>query len=218
MIDGINISVAAFFTSCAALLGFISIFYLRQKAAIFRYFGLGLLLNAVAFLFWLYIVVVHPANIVPIVGVGVVFYLLSFISFFVATLSDIKGKARLALSSLGILFLIAIVALRFIYAKSNPILSDNGMFWFNANQIVVYTYILAMSFSVIPAVYKVSKKIKNATLRAIVQIGFTQFVISTVVMLVSPDVYLQNINGWVMTITLDVIALAHIFLPLKSKK
>ena len=218
MVGEINLSVVAFFFSGAAWFGYISIFYLRQKSSLFKLFGLGLLLNAVAFLFWLYMVTFRPVHLEIFVGIGVIFFFASFVSFFAATLSDLKKDTRLKLSIIGILFLSALVALRFLYAKSDPQFTSEGFFWFNADQLVVYAYVLAMSFSIIPAVYKVGNKIKNSVLRPIIEICFTQVVICSVILITSPDMHLQVINGWVLMAVLTVLGVTHTVSRLDLKK
>ena len=218
MVGDINISVLAFFISGAAWFAYISLYYLKQKSSLFKFFGLGLLLIAIAFLFWSYIVAFHPAQLAILVGIGVLFFFAAFVAFFIATLSDLKKDTRSTLSIFGVLFLLALVALRFIYAKSEPQFTSEGFFWFNADQLVVYAYVLAMSFSIIPAVYKVGNKIKNNVLRPIVEIGFTQVVICSVILITSPDMHLQVINGWVLMAVLTILGIAHTVSRLELKK
>lgn len=70
-------------------------------------------------------------------------------------------------------------------------------------------YSLAISLSVLLAIYVVGSQIKNIYLRIIVELGFTLATISTIILIISYDDWLHIINGWGMILALFILNIAH---------
>jgi len=213
----VNIWVFGFFIINTLLLAYLSSVYLKQKNKTFKLFGLGLGLNAVAFLLWSYITGVQPENLNLITGVGVLFFIAAFAAFFASTVTVLKSEARKAAYVLAGLFLALLVVLRFVFFVSNPGFSPEGFFSFNTNQIVLYAYVITMSFTIMPAAYVIADKVKNNALKNCIRFGFTLIVIGTAILITSTDTYLQIINGIGMVAAFLLLAISHSIYKLNAK-
>lgn len=214
----VNLSVFAFFIINTILIAYLAFIYLRQKKSTFKLFGVGLGLNAIAFLFWSYITGFRPENLTIVTSVGVLFFIGAFIAFFASSIAHLKPKDRVKPYVLGVLLLAILVALRFIFYQSHPGFSDTGFFSFNTQQIVLYAYVVTLALTVAPAAFAVSQQVKNATLAYIIRFGFTIVVIGTAILITSPDNELQVINGVGMTAAFFILAVAQTILKLDAKK
>lgn len=215
--SNINVSVVAFFITNTVLLAYLAYVYLRQKKSTFKLFGWGLLLNAIAFLFWTFITAFHPENIDAITSVGVLFFIGAFVAFFASSVSLLKPGAQTKAYLFGALFLAVLVALRFVFYQSNPGFSEDGFFSFNTNQIVLYAYVITMALTIMPAAFVVSQQVKNTKLAYLIRFGFTIVVIGTAILITSPDSYLQTINGTGMTLAFFLLAISHAIYKLDKK-
>ncbi len=213
----VNIWVFGFFIINTILLAYLASVYLKQKSKTFKLFGLGLGLNAIAFLFWSYITGVQPENLAPITGLGVVFFIAAFAAFFASSVTALKPEARKRAYIAAGLFLALLVVLRFVFFTSNPGFSSDGFFSFNTNQIVLYAYVITMSFTIMPAAYVIADKVKNTVLKNSIRFGFTLIVIGTAILITSTDNYLQMINGIGMVAAFLLLAISHTVYKFNAK-
>ena len=212
-----NLSVLSFFLFGTFSFAVLSVFYLKQKDAPFRLFGLALVLIALAFAVWSYVVYARPANLELITTIGVAPFVLAFGVLFAVSASSLKGKHKIFVYIFSALFVTLFALLRVFFYGSNPAFDDKGFFYFNADPVILYLYVLAISFSILPAVYVLGRQIKNITLRIVMELGFTLIAIGTIVLIISYDDWLQVINGWGMIIVLIILLLTHLTTRFKDK-
>ena len=212
-----NLSVLMFFIAGTLMFGYISSIYLKEKKAVFKFFGLGLLFIAVAFAIWSYVVSVRPENLSDITTIGVVPFIAAFGSFLASAASALKAKFRPIIYVIAAILLSTLALLRLFFFDSNPSFSEAGYFYFNAHPVILYAYAVIISFTLLPAVYVIGRQLKNMILRTVMELGFTLVTMGTVILITSYDETLQLINGYGLMIGLLAITLIHTKYRLRSK-
>lgn len=216
--NGVNPWVFTFFVVAGLQLLLLSIFYIRtKKDSTLRNFGIGLLLTSIAFGFWAYVTGFRPTDLAFVVGIGVLFFIGALFYFFMSYLTALKGNARIIAIIFGLVAFVILVALRFIFNKSNPGFSSDGFFSFNTDQLVLYAYAVVLAFAVMPSAYVVAGKAKNEVFSLFIKFGYTTLVIGTAILITSSDNYLQVINGIGMVAALAILLLAHLSYKFNSK-
>lgn len=192
-----NSSVLAFFVTnvlAAALLGGK---FAAKKDPVFRYFGIGLLFDAVAFAFWT-LGYISPTILLNCITFGAIALLISLVFFLVASLQEYSTGTRTLGAVIGA---VAVVAIFFI-GRSSPnlaFISPEGLLFFNLAPFVQMLYIFALSFTFLPLTEFIAAKFR-APYSALIRYGFiTQFV-GGVMLITSKDVQALYITGWVIGI------------------
>lgn len=209
MYPNTNLSVLGYFIFGSFSFAYLSYFYLKQKKQSFRLFGLSLSLISLSLLIWSYVVFARPANLVFFTTLGVVPFVLSFGSLLLCSATSLKGKSKSLVYGFAFLFILAFGLLRIFFYASNPAFNSQGFFYFNADPVILYMYSLAISFSILPAIYVLGRQIKNIYLRIIMELGFSLVAISAIILIISYDDWLQIINGWGMILALTILVIAH---------
>lgn len=123
-----NSSVLAFFVTnvlAAALLGGK---FAAKKDRVFRYFGIGLLFDAVAFAFWT-LGYASPAMLLNCITFGAIALLISLVFFLVASLQEYSLGTRTLGAVIGAVSVVAI----FIVGRNSPnlaFISPEGLLFF----------------------------------------------------------------------------------------
>lgn len=196
--------VPLFFIMGTGAMWFLAYRFWSVKGAIFRHFATGLALYGVAFGIWSVLVLTKPEDIGALTTLGVIPFAIAHLFFLMSSTEKFKAKSRSLILFSGIAYLAVMFLFRVVY-PSNPGFSENGLFYFNAQPPVVALYIGAFAASLVPAIYAVSQKMKDDSLKYITQIGFTIAAIGGIVLVTSVDDNLQTINGWVMGLTYTVL-------------
>ncbi len=194
---------------------FLAYKFLTQKASAYKNFGLGLLLYGTAFAIWAVIVLTKPDDIATWTTIGAIPFGFAHLFYLMA------AADKLAVSKKSMLFLGAgaYLAVLFIFRtflyESNPGFSEEGLFYFNPDPVVVALYIGAFAGSVLPAINTVATKMKDKTLSFLTRLGFTTLTIGSVVLVTSHDDTLQLINGFIMGAAFLLLVSTYARRPIK---
>lgn len=193
--ENANALVVAFFVASTLMAAYLGIKFFKIKKQPMVSFGLGLILIAIAFLVWTYMVLFHPNNMGLLVSIGALPFMGAFIAFLVSAVSNVKAKYKIPLYAINLSILAIFIILRFFVFESNPGFTPEGFFAFNVDPAVLYFYALLLSFNFIPALYVVGRHIKKDIPRIGIELGLTLVAVGLVIMVTSHDESLQIING-----------------------
>ena len=197
-----NISVVLFFASnvlAAVLLGgkFVS-----KKDPVFKYFGIGLLFDAVAFAFWT-IGYVNSGLLLNCVTFGAIALLISLVFFLYASLQNHSASGR----TLGIVLgAIAVIGIFLVgrYSPNLAYISPEGLLFFNLTPLVQMLYVFALSLTFLPLTDLVASKF-GSPFSALVRYGFIAQFVGGIMLITSKDVQVLYITGWVIGIVYFVL-------------
>jgi len=179
----------------------------------FKYFGIALLLDAVAFTIWSIGIALKPVNLETYVTYGVVFFIASLVFFLIASAQDFSVKNRQIIIWLGVIVGAVVLYLRAFVYSSVPSFSQQGFFFFNPNAIVQMLYIFALVMATVPAIDAVASKFRLPYYNNLFKFGFLAQVAGGIVLLTSnvanPDTTALNVAGWI--ISLSYLALLTTF-------
>ncbi|MEN9739985.1 MAG: hypothetical protein RLZ72_251 [Actinomycetota bacterium] len=194
----VNSNVVTFFVLGTIALGFVGFRFLTSSGVLFRRFGIGLALYALAFAVWSVIVATQPADLQLWTTLGVLPFGVAHLFHVSAATFDWKQSNRLIALGSASTFLAVLFVLRTWVFPSTPGFSDGGLFYFNADPVVTLLYILVFAGAFMPALHVVSSHIGTRWLAALTRIGFNLVVLGAVVLLASYDDNMQYVNGFIM--------------------
>lgn len=161
-----NLSVLLFFLHTTLATAVVGGVFLKRGNNVAKYFGIGLLLEAVGFASWA-LAVMMPGSLATFVTIGAVLTLVSFMVFLRAATDDISSSLRNMIIGAGTLFVLAtFIAGRYIF-PTPKFISDEGFLMFNLAPFVQLMYVTILVLTAIPLVEKVSRMFKA---------GFSTFV------------------------------------------
>lgn len=204
-----DVLVPAYFIATSLVIAFLSYKFLSKKTATFKFFGIGLAFFAVAFAIWSAVVLTKPTDLETFTTLGVLPFSVGLYFFLMAGTSKLKASNRSLAMMLGVGYLALMLFLRTFVYQSAPAFSENGLFYFHADPVIVALYIGAFAAALFPATNAVSQQIKDGTLKFVTQLALTMLIIGGVVMLTSFDDTLQLINGYVMAVALAALLVAY---------
>ena len=184
--------------------------FYSQNDAVIKKFGIGLLLNGMAFAVWSAAVLLNPDDLETWTKAGAVFFVGTLYFFLVAGTNDLEAKLRGKAMGGGILLLVLLVVLRGFFYPSEPYFSEAGLFYFNIHPIPNALYIAALTFAGFPAFSAVANRM-SAGYALLVKAGFTALAIGSIILLVSFDEGLLYIDGWVLGISYLVLWTSLLF-------
>lgn len=194
-----NIAVLFFFIHNVIATVLIGSIFAKKSDAVSKYFGYGLLLDAVAFAAWT-VCIISPANLATFVTVGAVFFLFSLLAFLRAgTDSSSDGMRTLALI-IGTLGVISIFIVgRYVFPTPKMISSD-GFLFFNLHPFVQMIYIFALSLAAFPVIEKIAAKFKNGY-ACLMRYGLIIQTAAGIILIVCTEPFTLLVTGWVIGIT-----------------
>lgn len=208
--NGSDLMIPVFFVAGGLILLALAVAYIMSKEKLYKLFGVGILLDAVAFGIWAFMSIFKPENIGAITNVGVLVFFASFVMFALVILSTLKGGVRIIVSVITAVLLAALLLMRFVFVKSNPHFLESGLFSFGVEPSVMYVYVVISSFTILPAAYVIADKVKRPGLKTLIQFGYTLMVIGITVLLTSDNRELQTMNGYGMIAGLVMVAIGQI--------
>ncbi|MEP7204769.1 MAG: hypothetical protein ABI716_01075 [Candidatus Saccharibacteria bacterium] len=212
-----NTSVLMFFVFnvLAALL--LGIKFFSKRNVVMKCFGVGLMLDSVAFAMWSLAVAIHPApvDLEAYVLVGVVFFLLSLLAYLYAGIQQLNPSARLLVMVLGAVAGLVILYARGFMFPSSPSFSNEGFFFFNPNPIMQMLYMFSLAFTALPAISALASKFKGIY-AGVLGYGLIAQVVGGLMLITSTDASSSNstalyITGWVIGIVYLVLLAAFVF-------
>lgn len=192
-----NPSVVLFFLHTVLATLLLGLKFARRSDAVFKFFGLALLLDAAAFAAWSFGVIV-PENLLASVTVGAVCFLVSLVFFFRASLQDAPATTRFLLTILGVVAVCGIFYVgRYYMDPADAYISPEGLLFFNLGPLVQMLYIFGLALAALPAVDLVASKFRSPY-AALVRYGFIAEVVGGIILITSKDVQVLYISGWIM--------------------
>lgn len=196
-----NTSVALFFVHITLAIFLLGIKFASRKDLAFRYFGIGFILNAIAFAFWTLIVLLRPENLNPLATAGVIFFLLSLFPYFLSSMEGVDKSIRQYIQWVGLVGILIISILRLFVYPSNPMFSAGGLFVFNPQPIMQVLEIFGLGLITLPAIYLLAAKFLKPSYSLLIQYGLTAQVMGAAIMITAINDTLLNATGWIISIT-----------------
>jgi hypothetical protein len=188
--------------------------FLSNKKITLRYFGWGMLGYALALALWTLAVIIKPADLRPLIFVGVVPFLLAHIAYAKAASVKWPNMAN-AIMGLTVVLLIATFIARTFFFKSDPYISSKGLLYFGLKPVPIALYIATISVSFLPAINAVTSIIKGVPIKSIMSIGLMTLYVNAIILVSSQNSTLLLINGAVISLALLVLWVKSINDPLK---
>ena len=202
-------NVLFFFILGTLAFAFLAFRFVSGNGYGFRMFGIGLGLLAVAFAVWSVIVGTKPADLTLLTTMGVIPFATANVFFVAAGTSDFGAKARTTLITIATVVIAALFVIRTFINPSKPSLSENGLFYFNADPLAILLYVIVFAGALMPAVHIVSYHVENARTAIFTRLFFNVVTLAAVVLLVSKDDELQVLNGYVLLAGLIGLVVTH---------
>lgn len=205
-----NLDATFYFAFGTIAMLFVAWRFIASKQTPLKQFGHGLLAYGLAFATWTYIVATHPANLDLVSTIGVIPFVAGHLLMVNAATHDWQSKNRQLAFGFGGAFLVVLFVLRTWVMPSAPGFSDQGLFYFHADPIVLLMYIVTFAGAFMTALQVVSNRIATRWLAAMTRIGFNMVVLSGAILLAASDENLQYYNGWVMLIGLLMLVVSYL--------
>lgn len=194
-----NLSVLFFFlhtTLATALVGGV---FIKKGGNVAKYFGIGLLLEAVGFASWA-LAVMLPDNLAMFVTVGAVLTLVSFV-FFLRSGTDNESASVRTLAMVGgvALVIATFVAGRYIF-PTPKFISDEGFLVFNLAPFVQLMYITALVLVAIPLIEKVSAMFRGGY-ASFIKYALAVQVVGAIVLITNTNTLSLLVAGWAIGLT-----------------
>jgi len=194
-----NLSVLLFFLHTTLATAVVGRVFIKKGSNVAKYFGIGLLIEAVGFASWA-LAVMMPDNLAILVTIGAVLTLVSFIAFLRAATDDISTALRALILATGSLFVVAtFVAGRYIF-PTPKFISDEGFLIFNLAPFVQLMYVAILVLMAIPLVEKVARMFK-AGYSTFVKLAIGVQVVGAVILITSTDTLSLLVAGWAIGLT-----------------
>jgi hypothetical protein len=181
----------------------------------FKYFGIALLLNAVAFAVWSAAVYMKASDLDVYVTYGTLFFIVSLVFFLLSAMQNFQSKSRQMIIGLGVVLGALVLYLRAFVFPSAPGFSSEGFFFFNPHPTIQMFYIFGLILATIPAIDAVASKFKSNHYRSLFRFGFLAEVAGAIVLLTSsianPDTIALNATGWIIGVVYLVLWTTFVF-------
>ena len=192
-----NTSVVLFFLSNVVATILLGGKFVSKKDPIFKYFGIGLLLDAVAFGLWT-IGYVNPPQLLTMVTMGAIAFLVSLVVFLYASLQQAPSSTRLLTTLLGAAAVIGIFYTG-NQSTNSAYISPEGFLFFNLTPLVQMVYLFGLAFATLPLIDLVASKFKSSY-AALVRYGLITEVVGGIMLITNKDVQVLYITGWIIGI------------------
>ncbi len=197
-----NTSVLLFFVSNVVATVLLGGKFISRNDPVFKYFGVGLLLEAVAFALWT-IGYLNSGQLLTFVTYGAIAFLASLVVFLYASLQDAPASTRNVVTLAGVAVVIGIFYIGNTSATLATI-SQEGFLLFNLTPLVQMLYLFGLAFACLPLVALVASKFK-APYSALVRYGLIAEVVGGIMLITSRDVQALYITGWIIGIVYFVL-------------
>lgn len=197
-----NTSVLLFFVSNVLATLLLGGKFVVRKDPVFKYLGIGLLLDAVAFGMWT-IGYVNSEQLLSFVTFGAIAFLVSLVAFLYASLQEVPAGTRLWVTVLGAA---AVIGIFYVGNNSATLatISPEGFLFFNLTPLVQMLYLFALAFVSFPLIGLIASKFK-APYSELVRYGFITQVVGGILLITNTDVQVLYITGWIIGIVYFVL-------------
>lgn len=204
-----NLAVTLFFIGNVLATLLLGIKFVSRADRTLKVFGIGLLLNALAFAIWTFGVVVQPVSVLAYVYWGVVVFLASLIFLVYASLPTVSSTLRWFLTVLG--FVVACTIFYIGLGSPNAAyISPEGLFFFNLDPLMQMLYVFALSLAAFPAIDAAASRFSfgYATL---LRYGLIAEVVGGIILMTSKDILTLTLTGWFIGIVFLVLWVIFLF-------
>lgn len=199
-----KIIVALFFIHATFGTAVLSWWFLTKKKAVLKDFGWGMLGYTLGLAAWTAVVLIKPADLKPLILVGVVPFLLGSLAYAKSASDKFPIKASTLISIVAVLILATFIARTFFY-PSDPYFSSKGLLFFGLQPVPVALYIATISVSFLPAIRAVAAGIKDTTMKSVMGVGLMVLYVNAIILVSANDNTLLLINGVVLSVALLVL-------------
>jgi hypothetical protein len=210
-----NLAVSLFFLQATFGTAVLAWWFSTKKQATLKYFGWGMAGYAAGLAVWTLAAITRPADLKPLILLGVIPFLLAHIAYAKAASTKFPKMAG-TIMPLTLLLLAATFLARTVFYPSEPYFSDKGLLFFGLQSIPVALYIATISVSFLPATRAVVADIKQAALKSAMGIGLTVLYVNSIILVSAKDNTLLVINGVVLSAALLVLWLKALGSPTKA--
>ncbi len=200
-----NSTVALFFAINVLAAALIGGKFLSKNNPVFKYFGVGLLFDALAFAFWT-IGYGNSSWLLNCVTLGAITLLVSLVFFLYASLQNHSAGNRTLGTVLGIVVVIVIFMIG-RYSPNLAYISPEGLLFFNLTPLVQMLYVFALAFTFLPLTDLVASKF-GSPYSALVRYGFIAQFVGGIMLITNTDVQVLYVTGWVIGIVYLVLCVA----------
>lgn len=204
-----SLPVLLFFLHTALATAIVGGVFLKRGNNVAKYFGIGLLLEAVGFASWS-LAVMLPDSLATFVTIGAALILVSFILFLRAATDDISSSLRTLVMAMGSLFVGAIFVAGSYIFPTPKFISDEGFLIFNLAPFIQLMYVTIIVLMAIPLVEKVSKMFK-AGFSTFVKFALGVQVVGAIILITSTDTLSLLVAGWAIGLTYFALWTSLIF-------
>lgn len=204
-----NLSVLFFFLHTVLATGVVGSIFLKKGGNIGKYFGIGLLLEAVGFASWA-LAIMMPDSLATLVTLGAALILFSFIAFLPAATNGVSAFLRTLILGAGTLFVLAIFLVGSYMFPTPKFISEEGFLIFNLAPLVQVMYITILVLIAIPLIEKVAGMFK-AGFSTFVKFALGVQVVGAIVLITSVDTLSLLVAGWAIGLTYFVLWTSLLF-------
>ena len=172
--------------------------FVRSNDSVFKYFGIGLLLDAAAFSMWT-IGYVNPEQLLTFITLGAIAFLVSLVVFLHASLGQAPATIRLLVTLLGAVAVAGIFYVGRYVDPADAFISSEGFLFFNLTPLVQMLYTFALALITLPVIDLVASKFR-APYSALVRYGLIAEVVGGIMLITNKDVQTLYITGWIIGI------------------
>ncbi len=208
-----NPLVVAFFIHNTLATLFLGAKFWGKRDMVAKDFGLGLILNGVAYAVWTLAVILRPDNLNLIVTLGAIFFIASLVAYLLAGVQNITKNSRQSVMLVGTIVAVLLFFVRTFIFPSQPGFSPEGYFFFNLHPVTQVIYIFALAFTALPGIHALAAKFKQASYSRLVLYGLIAQVMGGVMLITSTNVMLLNMMGWIMGISYLALWTTLLFNP-----
>lgn len=208
-----NPLVVAFFLHNTLATLFLGIKFWGKRDMVVKDFGLGLILNGVAYAVWTLAVILRPDNLKLFVTLGAIFFIASLVTFLLAGIQNLNNKSRQSVMLAGAIVAVVLFFVRTFIFPSQPGFSPEGFFFFNLHPVTQVIYIFGLAFTALPGIHALAAKFNQASYSRLVLYGLIAQVMGGVMLITSSDVVLLNMIGWIIGISYLLLWSTLLFNP-----
>lgn len=198
-----NTSVLLFFVSNVVATLLLGWKFAAHKDSLFRYFGYGLLLDAVAFAMWT-IGYVNQEQLLTFVTFGAVTFLVSLVLFLYASLQGASSTHRTFISAIGIAVVLGIFYTGRYVDPASAYISPEGFLFFNLTPFVQMLYTFALALVAFPVIDAVASRFKTPY-AALIRYGLIAEVVGGIMLITNKDAQTLYITGWIIGVVYFVL-------------
>lgn len=204
-----NTSVVLFFIGNIIATGLLGWKFYSRKDPVFKYFGIGLGLDALAFAMWT-IGYLNPAEFLTYVTFGAISFLLSLVVFLYASLQHTSASNRFLVTCLGIASVLGIFYAGRYIDPANAFVSTEGFLFFNLTPFIQLLYTFALALVAFPVIDIVASKFKQP-FSVLVRYGLIAEVVGGIMLITNKDAQTLYIAGWVIGIVYLILWVTLLF-------